>query len=366
MKLPGWRARRRPSSASPPLLVLESARLEDGPPAGALLGHLEDGVVLLEAGRIRWHNPAAVRIFPGLERKSGGSIMETIRDHRIDALASRAREDGLEGAAEFEIPVARRVVYVRAIPLEGTGMALLFRDATRLRYLETVRQQFVANLAHEMRTPLAGLDLAAQTLAEELPPAHHARAFVDRVLQESQRLQAMIANLSQLAALDDQSVTVAREPFDVRSVLEGLRQENEARAKQRGLGLRLIDEDGPAPLLALGDRTKTEQALQSLVDNALKFTAKGEVVLGAHADETRIEIVVRDTGQGIPAKDLPRIFERFYKVDQSRSGREGSGLGLSIARHLIELQGGGISAESTPNVGTEMRVRLPRASLTMP
>ncbi|HEY9288633.1 MAG TPA: HAMP domain-containing sensor histidine kinase [Candidatus Dormibacteraeota bacterium] len=366
MKLPGWGSRlrsRRPDSAP---LTSESPSVDNSLPARELLSHLEDGVVLLEAGLVRWHNPAAVRIFPGLEGGTGRSIMETIRDHRIDALAARAGQDQLEGGAEFELPVARRVVYVRAIPLDGPGLALLFRDATRLRYLETVRQQFVANLAHEMRTPLAGLDLAAQTLADELPPAHDARAFVDRVLQESQRLQAMVSNLGQLAALDDQSITVGREPFDVRAMLEELRQANQTRASQLGLRLRLLDEDGQAPLLALGDRAKAEQALQSLIDNALKFTTKGEVVLGARADETRIEITVRDTGQGIPSKDLPRIFERFYKVDQSRSAHQGSGLGLSIARHLLELQGGGISAESTPNVGTEMRVRLPRASLTRP
>ena len=314
---------------------------------------------------MRWHNPAAVRIFPGLEGGTGRTVMETIRDHRIDALASRARAEGLEEAAEFEIPVVRRVLYVRAIPLDPGRLVLLFRDATRIRYLETVRQQFVANLAHEMRTPLAGLDLAAQTLADELPPAGDARRFLDRVLQESQRLQAMVSNLSQLAALDDQGVTVERASFDVLSMLEGLRQRNEARALERGLPLRVSPANGP-PLLAVGDRAKADQALQNLVDNALKFTTTGEVVLNARQDGARIEIVVRDTGPGIPPKDLPRIFERFYKVDRSRSGHEGSGLGLSIARHLVELQGGTITAESTPNVGTEMRVRLPRASLTSP
>jgi len=104
--------------------------------------------------------------------------------------------------------------------------------------------------------------------------------------------------------------------------------------------------------------------LQNIVDNALKFARSGDVVVTTGADDTRVEIAVRDLGPGIPQQDLSRIFERFYKVDRSRGGQSGSGLGLSIARHLVELQGGTIAAESTPGAGTVVRVRLPRAPLT--
>jgi len=337
----------------------------DDPVAGPeVLSHLEEGVVILDEARVRWHNPASARSFPGLDEGPGRSLMEVIRDHRIDALAERARQRGLEEAAEVELPVSRRILYVRAIPLKAGGLVLLFRDLTRFRHLETVRQQFVANLAHEMRTPLAGLDLAAQTLAGELPAQGDARVFLDRLFQESQRLQAMVNNLSQLAALDDEGVQVDRAAFDVAALLEDLVQRNLGRASRQGLGLRTELANGGAALQAWGDRAKTDQALQNLVDNALKFTTAGEVVITAHGGETRVEIAIRDTGPGIPSSDLPRIFERFYKVDRSRGGHAGSGLGLSIARHLIELQGGTILAESTPNVGTEMRVRLPRGPLT--
>ena len=151
-------------------------------------------------------------------------------------------------------------------------------------------------------------------------------------------------------------------PFSVTELVQELVERYQPRASAAGLQLRAEPADGN--LEALGDRGKTDQALQNIVDNALKFTQAGDVVVSERADHARVEIAVRDTGAGIPPRDLPRIFERFYKVDRARGGRPGSGLGLSIARHLVELQGGTITAESTPGVGTLVRVRLPRAPLT--
>jgi two-component system phosphate regulon sensor histidine kinase PhoR len=235
-------------------------------------------------------------------------------------------------------------------------------DMTRLRYLETVRQQFVANLSHEIRTPLAGLDLAAQTLSVQLPPEGDARLFIDRVIQESHRLQAILLNLTQLAALDAEGIEVERAPFGPGELVAELVERYQSRASAAGLALRAEAAEGD--LQVLGDRGKTDQALQNIVDNALKFTRSGEVVVTTRSDGGRVEIAVHDTGPGIPPRDLPRIFERFYKVDRARGGQPGSGLGLSIARHLVELQGGTIGAESSPGAGTVVRVRLPRAPLT--
>src|ERR671936_151129 len=252
-----------------------------------ILDHLSLGVLLVDSQQtVAWLNPAARQMMGVIEQPIGRLLFEVVRDHRLDALAQRARSSSHEQSLEIELPVSNRTVQVQAIPLQDQRVALLLVDMSRLRYLETVRQQFVANLSHEIRTPLAGLRLRAEI----------------------------------------------RDP----------------------------------DLQVLGDRAKTDQALQNIVDNALKFTREGEVVVGAGGDHGRVETTVRDTGAGIPPKDLPRIFERFYKVDRSRGGQPGSGLGLSIARHLIELQGGTITAESTPGVSTEVRVRLPRASLTSP
>jgi signal transduction histidine kinase len=165
-----------------------------------------------------------------------------------------------------------------------------------------------------------------------------APVLVGRVLRESQRLQAMLRNLTQLAALDAEDVQVERSAYAIGELLDELVERHQWRAEERGLHLssRVDGEE----LRVIGDREKTEQALQNIIDNALKFTERGGVDVTAARNEGKAEISVRDTGAGIPARDLPRVFERFFKVDRSRGGQPGSGLWLSIARHLIELQGG--------------------------
>ena len=329
----------------------------------SILEHLGVGVLLVDAQRtVLWLNPAARQMMSVIEQPIGRLLVEVVRDHRLDALSERARASGHQESIEIELPISNRTLQVQAIPIQEERIALVLTDISRLRYLETVRQQFVANLSHEIRTPLAGLDLAAQTLSGQLPADGDTRLFIDRVIQESQRLQAILLNLTQLAALDAEGIVVDRAPFKVAEMVSDLIDRFQARASGAGLQLRAEIED--TELQVLGDRAKTDQALQNIVDNALKFTRQGEVVVSATSDHGRVEISVRDTGPGIPPKDLLRIFERFYKVDRSRGGQPGSGLGLSIARHLIELQGGTITAESSPGVGSAVRVRLPRASLT--
>src|SRR2546429_2446365 len=332
-----------------------------GEPA-SFLDHTEEGMVLIEGRLVRWRNPAARLIFSAAEHPTGRPVVEVGRDHRLEALVARAQQAGLEQTIEVELPLSGRRLQARAVPFGTEAVGLLVRDISRVRYLETVRQQFVANLSHEMRTPLAGLDLAAQTLSGQLPAEGDVRVFIDRVIQESERLQAILLNLRQLAELDAESIEVERERFSVAELVTELTNRYQPRAAAAGLRLRA---DGIADdVEVVGDRGKTDQALQNILDNSLKFTRTGEVVLSVLADDARVDIAVRDAGPGIPPRDLPRIFERFYKVDRSRGGQPGSGLGLSIARHLVELQGGTIVAESSPGAGTVVRVRLPRAPLT--
>ena len=321
-------------------------------------------MLLIERRIVRWLNPAARLMFSTVDRPTGRPLVEVVRDHRIEALVARVQQAAVEQTIEVELPLSGRRLQARAVPFGNEAIGLLVRDVSRIRYLETVRQQFVGNLSHEMRTPLAGLDLAAQTLSNQLPADGDARAFIDRIIQESQRLQAILRNLTQLAALDAAGIEAERAPFSVTELVQELVDRYQPRAVTAGLELRIEPTDRRVD--ALGDRGKTDQALQNIVDNALKFTQAGEVVVSTRDDPSRVEISVRDTGSGIPPRDLPRIFERFFKVDRARGGQPGSGLGLSIARHLVELQGGTITAESTPGEGTLIRVRLPRAPLTSP
>jgi len=336
---------------------------EDDDDSGQILEQLAEGVVLIDGDRtVLWLNPAARQMVAAIDQPAGRLLVEVVRDHRLDALAERARASHQDHALEIALPVSGRTLHVRAIPLPEERVALLMQDVTRLRYLETVRQQFVANLSHEIRTPLAGLDLAAQTLSGQLPTEGDTRLFIDRIIQESQRLQAILLNLTQLAALDAEGIEVERAPFSAHALVAELVDRYQPRAVAAGLALRA--EPAEAGVEAMGDRGKTDQALQNIVDNALKFTPAGEVVVTVASEHAWVEIAVQDTGPGIPPRDLPRIFERFYKVDRARGGQPGSGLGLSIARHLVQLQGGTITAESTPGAGTLIRVRLPRTPLT--
>src|SRR5256884_900985 len=221
-----------------------------------IIDHVEGGALLLIGTEVRWLNPAARLMFPDIEHPVGRPLVEVVRDHRIDGLALRARESGLEHAAEVELPRTDRILQIRAVPSQDGALILLARDVTRLRYLETVRQQFVANLSHEIRTPLAGLDLAAQTLSEQLPAEGDARTFIDRVIQESQRLQAILLNLTQLAALDADGIEVERAAFGVAALVADLGGRYQSRAAAAGLELRTEPvEDG---LQALGDRGKTD------------------------------------------------------------------------------------------------------------
>ena len=361
-----WRRRplNGPGGPSQAAAVAPIDAAQPGPLLAGIIDHVEEGVLLLNGTRVRWLNPAARLMFPALEQPVGRPLDEVVREHRIDRLALRARESRLEQAAEVELPISGRILQVRAVPLHDGDLILLARDITRLRYLETVRQQFVANLSHEIRTPLAGLDLAAQTLSAELPADGDMRLFIDRITQEAGRLADIVFNLNQLAALDAEGIAVEQLPFSVDHLVRALIDRYQVRAAAGQLVLRA--EIATAGSTALGDRAKTDQALQNIVDNALKFTGSGEVVISASVELSRVEIAIRDTGPGIPGRDLARIFERFYKVDRSRGGQPGSGLGLSIARHLVELQGGTILAESIPGAGTVIRLRLPRAPLTSP
>ena len=328
-----------------------------------VLEQMAEGIVLVDRDRtVLWLNPAARQMVAAIDQPAGRLLVEVVRDHRLDALAERARASKLDQSLEIALPVSGRTLHVRAIALPEGRAALVMQDVSRLRYLETVRQQFVANLSHEIRTPLAGLDLAAQTLSGQLPAEGDTRLFIDRIIQESQRLQAILLNLTQLAALDAEGIEVERAPFNASTLAADLVDRYHPRAASAGLALRA--EPAEAEIQALGDRGKTDQALQNIVDNALKFTSSGEVVVSVTSSHALVEIAVKDTGLGIPPRDLPRIFERFYKVDRARGGQPGSGLGLSIARHLVELQGGTITAESTPGSGTVVRVQLPRAPLT--
>jgi two-component system, OmpR family, phosphate regulon sensor histidine kinase PhoR len=246
------------------------------------------------------------------------------------------------------------------IPDQHTsGSLLLVQDLTQIRRLETVRRDFVSNLSHELRTPLASLRALAETLQEgalDDPPA--ARRFVDQIQVEVDALTQMANELLELSKIESGRFSLSLTPVAAGDLLNSVAQRMQVQAERAHLTLR-VECANELPRVQ-GDSQRLEQVLVNLIHNAVKFTRpSGEVTLSAESIDDDVRFAVRDSGVGIPAEEVPRIFERFYRVDKSRSG-SGTGLGLSIAKHIVEAHQGKIWAESIEGQGSTFYFTIPR------
>jgi two-component system phosphate regulon sensor histidine kinase PhoR len=259
------------------------------------------------------------------------------------------------------VPARRQFLQLIVIPdrfAEG-GSLLLVQDLTRLRRLETVRRDFISNLSHELRTPLASLKALTETLQEgalDDPPA--ARRFLSRMQTEVDALTQMVAELLELSRIESGRLALDLKPVPPDELLHSASERMRLQAQRAGLGLKV--ECAPSLPPVRVDVQRIEQVLVNLIHNAVKFTLPGgEVILEAADCESEVRFAVRDTGSGIPADDLPRIFERFYKSDRSRSSG-GTGLGLSIVRHVVEAHGGRLWVESEEGRGSTFFFSIPK------
>jgi two-component system phosphate regulon sensor histidine kinase PhoR len=279
-----------------------------------------------------------------------------------------------------EAPKAARRAPADSSP---THLVLTIEDLTRLRHLETVRRDFVANVSHELRTPLSSVKLMAETLQTAIkrdPEA--ARVFAQRIEAEVDSLTQLVNELLELSRIESGRAPLRLTPTDMREVVAETVERAKSLAEHQGVRLQLAWEEaegpGAEPLpLALADGPRIGQVLLNLIHNAVKFTSKGgTITVGVeHApdEENMLVLWVRDTGVGISEEDLPRIFERFYKVDRARTRgmpdpqanvSGGTGLGLAIARHLVETHDGRIWAESKQGRGSTFYFTLPIAGAT--
>jgi len=238
------------------------------------------------------------------------------------------------------------------------NVLILLQNITRLRQADTVRRDFISNISHELRTPLASLKALTETLQEgalDDPPA--ARRFLTRMETEVDALSLMVSELLELARIESGQVPLQLKTIRPIDLLLPAVERLRLQAERGGLDL---ETDCPVNLpLVLADQTRLEQVLVNLLHNAIKFTpAGGKITLRAWEQADKVIFSVQDTGQGISETDLPRIFERFYKTDQARSGG-GTGLGLSIARHLVEAHGGKLWAESIAGQGSTFFFSVP-------
>ena len=247
-------------------------------------------------------------------------------------------------------------------------MVVLVRDETRLRRLERVRRDFVTNVSHELRTPITAIRLLVETLQKgALDQPEVAAGFVHRIALEVGHMAQMVEELLELSSIESGRQTMSLEPVPVADLVRTVDRLLPL-AEERLIQVSVEVDPSTPPLL--GDPRRLGQVLRNLVHNAIKFTPpEGRITVSARPllEQSRVELVVHDTGIGIRPEDLPRIFERFWKADSSRQrDGEGSGLGLAIARHVVEAHGGSIRVVSEPRRGATFIVELPAAPTNPP
>jgi two-component system phosphate regulon sensor histidine kinase PhoR len=276
--------------------------------------------------------------------------------------ASGASNGNGNGAASADsgASLSKEVVKSGSNGNGGGGAVVVVRDISASNRLAATRRDFVANVSHELRTPLAAIRGYAETLRDgALEEPEHAGRFVGRILAHCTRLQALLDDLLTLSRLESSAAPQPAERVDLAAIAERAVETLANMALQRRVAIHAAVGDLP-PIC--GDGDSLERLLLNLLENAIKYNREGgQVDLGIHASDSAVEIVVRDTGFGIPAESLPRLFERFYRVDKGRSRAEGgTGLGLAIVKHIAQLHGGTVEVESREGVYSQFRVRLPQ------
>ncbi len=306
---------------------------------------------------VLYANRTAVEMF-GFDEPMGRSILAVSLSHDLERITLRALEKREAATAEVTLGYPQeRMVRAKAWPdpIEGRAFLSLY-DVTDIRRLERIRQDFVANVSHELRTPLANIRAIAETLLDELKHASkESKQYLEQIIVEVDRLSQLSGDLLVLSAAE--SGPIRKQGCDLSAVVRGVVNQLRAKAQTKGLKLSF---DGPERLPIEANPTQMTQVAINLIDNALNYTNEGEVraKVSQNGDDAVFEVA--DTGIGIASEHLPRIFERFYRVDKGRSrATGGTGLGLSIVRNIVEVHGGTVSVQSTLGKGTTFKVTQP-------
>lgn len=335
-----------------------------------VLGGMIEGVIAVDRReRVLFANAAAGRLFdfrPAFVE--GRPLLEVVRNHTLEeavsaALATR-QPQRLETTQEGSDKMS---VAIQATPLPGDpcpGVVIVMHETTELRRLESLRRDFVANVSHELKTPLSSIKAYAETLRNgALNDREASVTFVERIMEQSDRLHHLILDMLSLARIESAQQVFEIEPIAVQEAVDAciVSHQTAAGAKQ----ITLVAEPPHISCLVRADEEGLREILDNLIDNAIKYTPEGGRVTlrwRATADGKKASIEVEDTGIGIPAEEISRVFERFYRVDKARS-RElgGTGLGLAIVKHLAQSFGGGVSATSESGRGSQFTVELPLA-----
>jgi two-component system, OmpR family, phosphate regulon sensor histidine kinase PhoR len=327
-----------------------------------ILDNMADGVIMTDVeGIVSLANNAARQLF-GIENTAGKTLIAVVRDHEMDEVLKRCLKTGETQTLQYESGAARRYIRVIAVPIiddELSGALLLLQDLTELRDLQTTRRELIGNISHEFRTPLAGIKAMVETLGDgAVDDKEAARGFLTRIDDEVDRLTQIVAELTELSRIETGKVDLVMEPLDLNLLLEEVVSQLGPQADRRQLSVTM---QPAADLPAVqADKARVRQVIINLVHNAIKFTqAGGKITVITRMSDGTVTVDISDTGAGIARRDLPHVFERFYKGDRARSGGTGTGMGLAIARHVVEAHGGRIWVRSEEGRGSTFGFSLP-------
>jgi two-component system sensor histidine kinase VicK len=335
--------------------------------ADAILSHMADGLLALDSGgRVIKLNPAAQRMLRTPEDEVIGRLPQELwPETQLEAILAQARAENQSLTREVRFGALFLMAHVT--PLQGernqlAGMVVVFHDITELEKLEQMRREFVANVSHELKTPLTTVKSYVETLLDGAAEDEEVRSrFLHVVEAETDRMTRLVRDLLRLSQLDQGAGSWDVRPHAVPPLIEECVAKLAVPAERKRL--RVIQDYDSDTAPGLFDRDKLQQVMLNLLANAIEFTSVGgEIIVRVRTEGSMLRVSVLDSGIGIPREDLPRIFERFYRVDKARSRMlGGTGLGLAIARQIVELLGGSISIDSQQDKGTEVTFTVPVA-----
>ena len=330
-----------------------------------LLNSMQEAVIAVaEDGRVLWANQRMERLLPSGVRL-GAPLVQSVRDPDILESVQHAletRDVTMVSAAKI---ASGRIFDATAAPMPGGGAVAVLHDQTEIERVEKTRRDFIANVSHELRTPLTSIQGYAETLLESNGMGGSQREFLEIIRKNALRMGRLTEDLLVLARVESGEQAFNLQFAMPQELLDDAVQTFQELAADRGVELSVINTSSSAVLV---DRFAIHQVLSNLIDNALKYGDQGgKILIGAGENEEGVQFFVRDFGAGIPSEHLPRLFERFYRVDKARSRESGgTGLGLAIVKHVVRAHAGTIRAESELNHGSTFYFTLPRQPVPVP
>jgi two-component system, OmpR family, phosphate regulon sensor histidine kinase PhoR len=334
-----------------------------------LLNSMQDAVIAVSSdGLVQWANQPMDRLVPQRTRLNA-PVVETVRDPDFLATVQAATTTKEVTTARATSIVPGRAYDVTAAPLPDGGVVAVLRDLTETERVEKTRRDFIANVSHELRTPLTSIQGYAETLLDSASDnGAPTREFLEIIRKNAARMSRLTEDLLTLARVESGETRFETEPVPPIELLHDAEESFREIARGQGIELQIHNDEGKNAAveslpLVLADREAIHQVFSNLIDNAMKYgRAGGRIVLGARAAQRGVEFFVQDFGAGISSEHLPRLFERFYRVDKARSRESGgTGLGLAIAKHIVRAHGGTIHAESELGHGSTFVFTLPVA-----